>query len=193
MLLSLNDQQQFAGAINYLKCVCGVKCSSARSDAVCVCVCVCVCVLLCVLLGHTTLICCHICVSWLLRDMAGQAPCVCLSVCISVCVTGEAMARKGMWQQCHIQGPPPTGPQGPDHTILHYTRTNTHVGTHTCYLQRGTGVLCCLSHVFVTIAPPLPSCHNASPSIFSLFLQIPVDFKTNSARKMHKWNKYKHS
>lgn len=157
-------------------------------------VCVKVCVLLCVFLGYTTLICCHICVSWLLRDMAGQAPCVCLSVCVSVCVTGEAMVRKGMWQQSHIQGPPPTGPQGLDYTILHYTHSHRHIWTRTHAIYRGgTGVLCLVSHVFVTTAPPPSFCNNSTPCIFSLFLQIPADFKTNSARKTHKWNKYKHS
>lgn len=103
--------------------------------------------------------------------MAGQAPCVCLSVCVSLCVTGKAMARKGKWQQSHIQGPPPTGPQGLDYTILHsHTHTHTCGHTHTCYLKRGTGVLCRLSHVFVTIAPlllPATTPHPASSPSFS--------------------------
>lgn len=135
-------------------------------------VCVKVCVLLCVLLGHTTLICCHICGSWLLRDMADQAPCVCLSVCVSVCVTGEAMARKGMWQRSHIQGPPPTGPQGLDFTIVHYThtQTDTHVDTHMLFTEGHWGpvslVTCVCNHRPLLLLPATTP-HQASSSSFS--------------------------
>lgn len=100
------------------------------------------------------------------------AVCVCLSVCVSVCVTGEAMARKGMWQRSHIQGPPPTGPQGLDYTILHYThtQTDTHVDTHMLFTEGHWGpvslVTCVCNHRPLLLLPATTP-HQASSSSFS--------------------------
>lgn len=109
----------------------------------------------CVLLSHATLICCHICVSWLLGDMAVQAPCVCLSAFLSGWQKKRSLV-KGCDSTATYRGRHPQDPRG--WTIQYCT-------THTQYLQRGTGVLCYMSNVFVTPSPA----HHVFSSIFCLF------------------------
>lgn len=117
------------------------------------------------------------------------AACVCLSVCVCVCVwQAKRWLVKGCDSRATYRGHHPQDPRA--WTIQYcttHTHTQTHMVTHTCYLQRGTGgpmllVTCVCNH-----RPP-PPCHHSSPSIFSLFFQMQISKQTRLKRRINEIN-----
>lgn len=133
-----------------------------------------------------------------LRDMADRVPRVCLSPCAFLCVwQPKQWLVKGCDSVATYRGHHPQDPGGwtAQYCATH-THADTYVGTNMLFTEEHWGPASLVTCVCKNHTPPFPPAtapHPQSSSCFSPPLQIPADFKTDPARKKHKWNKYKHS